>query len=673
MIKLIKQTYHLRCWKELALLLVLSCFAGFSMAQSTVDWSNFEKDLTGLEQHLFDLGHDTNVSGDELSEVLRSGYEYFLKNQNIEGQALVLYRMGVLYGRENMLSAAIDVHELALGMYHELNVSRKQAQVKMMMGTHYGRRGDYDQATSYLLEALKLFEQLDDGQGRADVLLKLGTVQSYLGNYDQALDYYFAALELSENNLKENMVTLYGNIGFIYMDRGDFEQSESYFRKALDHGNENESLRPRTLALINLGQMYKLKGDPVLSEQYLAQALQWAEEGNMLEEQVGISLITIDESTRAGQQKSLDKLSVLNERAAEMEMRYMQLEIMSKMISLSKNLGLFERAVELIEAREIINKQLYDERKERDIANLQASYELDRFKQENDNLNEKVSAERRRGFFILFSTAILAVGLFVAMYFFMRAQRTNKLLKERERELSQSNLIKDKLFSIIGHDLKNALSTQPMVLELIRDTERGTPEYRKLWNGLEASVHEVLFVLDTLLNWGQMQIRGVDTQPVSFRVGEVLDNSVRLVNLSAGLKKVRIINKVPADLEVQADKNQFRFVIRNLLSNALKYSLEGGEIEIGMKVVRDESAGGSEDTAFYVKDSGVGIDPNELENIFDPDQESVPGTSNEQGHGIALALSRQFIQKHGGRIWVESERDKGTTFYFTCGDGTKTG
>lgn len=576
MIKLIKQTYHLRCWKELALLLVLSCFVGFSMAQSTVDWSDFEKNLTGLEQHLLELDQDRNVSGDELSQLLRSGYEYFLKNLNIEGQALVLYRMGVLYGRENMLSTAIDVHEQALGMYHELNASGKQAQVKMMMGTHYGRRGDYDQATSYLLEALTLFEQLDDGQGRADVLLKLGTVQSYLGNYDQALDYYFAALELSENNLKENMVTLYGNIGFIYMDRGDFEQSESYFRKALDHGAENESLRPRTLALINLGQMYKLKGDPVLSEQYLAQALQLAEEGNMLEEQVGISLITIDESTRAGQQKSLDKLSVLNERAAEMEMRYMQLEIMSKMISLSKSLGLFERAVELIEAREIINKQLYDERKERDIANLQASYELDRFKQENDNLNDKVNAERRRGLFILFSSAILAVGLFVAMYFFMRAQRTNKLLKERERELSQSNLVKDKLFSIIGHDLKNAISTQPMVLEMIRDTERDTPEYKKLWNGLEASVHEVLFVLDTLLNWGQMQIRGVHTQPVSFRVGEVLDNSVRLVNLSAGLKKVRIINKVPANLEVQADKNQFRFVIRNLLSNALKYSLEGG-------------------------------------------------------------------------------------------------
>lgn len=281
MIKLIKRTYPLRswkvrCWKELAVLLLLSGNFGLLMAQSLGFWSDFEKDLPSLERHLSEWDQDPHISGAERSEWLRSGYDYFSRNLNAEGQAFILYSMGIGYARESMLSAAIDVHEHALEIYRDLKLDAKIAQVQMMLGTNYGRRGDYDQATSRLLASLALFKELDNQQGMADVLLKLGTVQSYLGQLDIALEYFFEALEKSEAHLPGNVVTLYGNIAFIYMEQGDFDQSELYFRKALDYKGETETLRPQTLALINLGQMYKLKGDLVQSNFYLNQALQMA-------------------------------------------------------------------------------------------------------------------------------------------------------------------------------------------------------------------------------------------------------------------------------------------------------------------------------------------------------------------------------------------------------------
>src|SRR5690554_5801643 len=160
MINLINWTYHLRFWKGLSVLIVLSCYVVGSMARPQaertyqVEWADFENDLVRLEKHLLELDQDPKLSGENMSELLRGGYEYFSKSLHAEGQALMLNRMGILYARESMLSAAIDVHEQALEIYSALELDEKKAQVQMLLGTNFGRRGDYDQATSHLLESL---------------------------------------------------------------------------------------------------------------------------------------------------------------------------------------------------------------------------------------------------------------------------------------------------------------------------------------------------------------------------------------------------------------------------------------------------------------------------------------------------------------------------------------
>src|SRR5690606_6197456 len=150
----------------------------------------------------------------------------------------------------------------------------------------------------------------------------------------------------------------------------------------------------------------------------------------------GIALIRVDESTPEGKSQSLVELTALKERAQEHELNYMQFEILSKIIELSKSLNQHEETIGWMEEREKVEKQLFDERKERDIANLRASYELDKSRLEIDDLNVQISAQKRIRTLTFIFTGFLVIGFLIAIYFFLHAKRANKLLKAREQELS---------------------------------------------------------------------------------------------------------------------------------------------------------------------------------------------------------------------------------------------
>ena len=624
-------------------------------------WRDIDNNDLKLHSYLQQLDEQA-LAQDSLKLVLHSGYEWFLKEDYSRGQAELLRRIAFIYARESLLSEAIDAQNEALKLYQQLGDDIKSAQVMANLGANHGRRGEYDQSTDYLLKALEIFHQFDDQAGIADANLKLGTVNTYLSNYELALDYFSKSLEISLTLPSSNVITLYGNMAYIYMEQGKLEESERYFKQAISFEHATTNLRPKALAMINLGQLYIRQGKTSLANMYFDQAAAIAEEHNMLEELVGLTAVRLDDSSIESQRRSLDKLDGLKQRSVELEIPYMRMEILSKMIALGTQLGQYERTVQLYEEYTTVKDQLFNESKARDIANLRASFNLNQSKQEILTLDDKVRSERRMKTLVIVFSIILAIGLLIALRYYFRSIRANRLLEEKKKQLSELNVVKDKLFSIIGHDLKNAIGSQPIALELIRSEEPGSDDYKRMMDGLEASIHEVLFVLDTLLNWGRLQIQGIGSHPVYFNVSPLLANSVRLIGLSAGMKDVKIINLVPEDTYISADKDQFRFILRNLLSNAVKYSRGGGVVEIGMQHNQKDGR-----PTFFVKDSGIGMHDSEVDKIFDSYKSSMPGTANETGSGIALVLSREFIHQHGGEIWVESEKDKGSTFYISFG------
>jgi signal transduction histidine kinase len=233
------------------------------------------------------------------------------------------------------------------------------------------------------------------------------------------------------------------------------------------------------------------------------------------------------------------------------------------------------------------------------------------------------------------------------------------LLRRQNKELQQANAAKDKLFTIIGHDLHGSISSLQPIIELYRLPDTTAEEKEFLLESMEENTHTAVETLRTLLNWGKAQIKGITLEQTYFNATEVIKNKLNLFRIAVKRKHLIIVNNLPEETNIYADINHFKFITRNLLLNAVKFSKEGGTIEINaLKYQQPEYV------IFSIKDNGIGMEKDKLQQIFQPFATSTNGTANEKGNGIGLLLCKEYANENGGDIWAESKIDVGSTFYF---------
>ncbi|MBW4888931.1 HAMP domain-containing histidine kinase [Mucilaginibacter sp. HMF5004] len=233
-------------------------------------------------------------------------------------------------------------------------------------------------------------------------------------------------------------------------------------------------------------------------------------------------------------------------------------------------------------------------------------------------------------------------------------------LRKRIYELKRSNSAKDRLFSIIGHDLRGMINNIPAAIDVFRDETSTIEEKEFMLNSIEGNALASAETLDGLLNWGKSQLKGLFTRQLCFNAVNTISNELKLVEIPAQQKNITAINWVPKEVQILADIDHFRFIIRNLISNAIKFSKIGGTIEINA----DENTQPGF-VLFSVKDNGIGIEKEKESQIFEPFNNSIAGTANETGNSIGLMLCKEYVIENGGRIWVESKKSEGSTFHFT--------
>lgn len=232
------------------------------------------------------------------------------------------------------------------------------------------------------------------------------------------------------------------------------------------------------------------------------------------------------------------------------------------------------------------------------------------------------------------------------------------LLHKQVRELQKLNEAKDRLFTVIGHDLNSAIKSVQPTIELYRHENTSEEERGFLLDSIEENAVSAVETLQALLEWGKSQIKGVTLNPTYFNASDVIESKLSLFKVSIRNKGITIVNNLPPEITIYADLNHFRFVFRNLLINAIKFTRASGTIEINaIKYHQPEYV------IFSVKDNGTGIEKERLKQIFEPFNTSVEGTKNEKGNGIGLLLCKEFVSVNGGQIWVESEPSVGATFY----------
>lgn len=234
------------------------------------------------------------------------------------------------------------------------------------------------------------------------------------------------------------------------------------------------------------------------------------------------------------------------------------------------------------------------------------------------------------------------------------------LQEEKERQIKQLLDDKDKFFSIIAHDLRGPFNGIIGLSELLleNDNQLDNKETNEFIQLINQSSKSAFSLLDNLLIWAQSQTGSIQFTPKKLEINSIIDKTIHLLANIAKTKNINIRSEIEAKQYMVGDKNMLETVFRNLISNAIKFTNTNGEVVVSMIKEKDQMV-------FSVQDNGIGIPPDKIANLFAINKRNTTsGTNDETGTGLGLMLCKDFIEKHGGQIWVKSQPEKGSVFSF---------
>jgi signal transduction histidine kinase/Tfp pilus assembly protein PilF len=586
------------------------------------------------------------------------------------------------------LKYAIDAYELSKGT----NYSKGFAAAIHNRGTAKAVLGQYDQSLKDLLDAAKIREEINDISGLTSSYNNLGYVFSEMQNDRKALDYYTKSLEChrKSDNAKEIGIVL-NNIGWVQLRSKKLDLALEYFYMALKANEQENDERGVGASLSNLGTVYRQMGQYQKGLEYHLKALGIAEKHS---DKFGLCNTLFYISEDYFKLKRIEESTVYALKsfilAKDIGMLSDEKKAAALLAQIYESRKKYEESNKYLKLVSSLNDSLFSIEKAETVGKIQSYYEIENQAKENALLkkeqlisNQKIRQQLR----ILFlSIAIIALALFLS-YVLYSSKKKLKLanallvtkndeinyqrevieikadaLDEKNQELTEINAIKDKLISVIAHDLKNPLHAVVGYSEVLINRIPQTETNKEIISFLRI-IHDNAIrgnlLLENLLQWSRFQTRSIQFLPVEQKIDKLINEELYFVQPIAAEKKVKISCEFDKDLTVNADSNMLRTIIRNLVSNAIKFSTENGIIRIKAEI--------NENTAlFSVADNGVGISEKVKSKLFTGEAGiTTEGTSGEKGTGIGLMLCKDFIEKHSGSIWVESKEGKGTTFFFT--------
>jgi signal transduction histidine kinase len=268
---------------------------------------------------------------------------------------------------------------------------------------------------------------------------------------------------------------------------------------------------------------------------------------------------------------------------------------------------------------------------------------------------------------VILSGALLALitciaALFITHRGFKRIKRAESEVSLRNEQLVQVNAEKDRFFSIISHDLLNPFQTFLGYTSMLAEdfSKLSDEEIKTMVLRLKLSANRLFILLENLLQWSLLQQDRMSFHPAAFNLQQGIASQTDLLRIAAEKKGITLSFDIPPDLIVTADKAMFESLVRNLVLNALKFTGQGGEVSVSATVAPCNFV------QISVRDTGIGMSNEIAESLFRLDvQTNRKGTEGEQSTGLGLILCRDFVQKHGGKLWVESEEGRGSVFHFT--------
>ncbi|WP_129713669.1 HAMP domain-containing sensor histidine kinase [Pedobacter sp. SYP-B3415] len=608
-----------------------------------------------IEAYQEEIGFYRYYKPDSAELLARQAYARFEKRGNLGGMAAMLRELGMIDDNLGMSDDARQKYGRALTLYRRERNQKGEASVLIRIGVVELRKGNYDKAMARFIAALKINEALREYRGIVEARNTIGEVYLARKTFPEALvQFKLAEKAAAKAPLSSITLNMYTNFGNAYKGLDSISRAESYLKKGLALSKEKNYAGLHITLLNTLASVYAKDGQTAEAIKLQLAALKKSREiQNYLREVQ--TLRGLADNYKSDPAKQLAYLTDALKLAAEKKAFKQQIDIYAALSDIYKKRGDYKRALELAKQSYALADSLYYQSAGQRIANISANYEKEKSDAELRELrllNSKKSLQQSVTFFV--AVAILAMFVILAVYFFR--------VRSLNRKLTASNTVKDKLFSVLGHDLRAPFASIVNLLFLINDDDLSAAERSELIHKLSIKCNASLETLNNLLRWGEMQIKGIRVNLKDFDPVPVIERNLQFVTDRAEDKNITVENLVPAAGEMpllHADPDHFDFVIRNLLGNALKFTQSGGRVTLSSGITP------SGDICFEVADTGVGIPESRLKNLFTPGTISQKGTAAEIGTGLGLLLSQEFTGLSGGRLSVTSTMGEGSTFRLT--------
>lgn len=592
----------------------------------------------------------------------------------------LFFRLAFLETLEGDYSEALKYDLQCVNLYSEIKDSVMLARALNDVGTDYRDLGQYGEGYFYLIQSYRVSRNHgkvpshEDSLVMAIALHNIGTVFTELGQFERSLSHLQASAKMSSllNDVEGRPYT-FDELGELYRRKNELGQSEKYLVAALKeaHKLKIRILIPRIQS--HLASLYLDKKDFVKSLMYYDSVIGPQTNINnrfsLAECDLGKGMVMSRSGDfEAAQKFYLKSLAV----AKELNARNLALSCYKELASLHEIKKDFEKSLRFLKQHDALRDTIFSEATMEKLIQYQVRFETEN----KDTEIASLTQDRTRQTFeirrqeLISNILVIVVALTIILLFTVyrsgrRRKRINSLLlehqeeiKKRSVELEQLNQVKDKFFSIISHDLRSPMNALAGALELLEQKHITQDEFAELSKGLKTQFNHTRTLINNLLNWTLLQMDKLTIQSEKVLIHAKVEESFStLGNLYP--KNIKLENQVDKNITAYADPNIINLVLRNLIMNAIKFTENDGRIwinavEKGAEII------------VSVSDNGIGINSEVKKMLFENTPSySTRGTANEKGTGLGLILCKEFVEKNGGRIWLESEMGKGTTFYFT--------
>lgn len=641
--------------------------------------------------------------------------EIALKEANelsdINLQARASYYLGLTHYHNDKQEQALPYFEQAIKLYKQEGNNVQTAKVLCMIGTNdLGVTGDQSKAIAHFNEALVYARKTSDHMTMAMIYSQLSNIFRMNGAYKQAIEFIYKSKEnYEEVGFYEGIAWVLYSVGRIYTTMSLYEEAQAKYAAGLEQYRELpesiEALKGQAICMDELGLTYLEMGNyekafyynqeaqkiyqKIGSEFGMSNALKYKARMHFQLGDESEALKDLSESLRLKKkindvlgypgvynlygkilkenkdyQAAIDSLNVGLNYAKKNSQKNRVIAINKCLAEIYAETEEFEKAYNYRTTEVAIADSMHQSKATRALTQLEYLYdleikeakihELQRQKQINEvNLRREIAVRN----LLLIILTMTIVFTFFFMKLFTSNKKANERLRNNQEKLQKLNATKDKFTSIIAHDLKSPFnSILGFSSLLVKYSEKADFDKVKEFSGYINDVSSQTYkLLENLLDWSRSQTGRISFNPKAIDIKIPVKNAMDLLYPVAKKKEIEITANVPS-IPVMLDENMIHTVLQNLLANAVKYSEHKKKIRID---------GREEDGKLIleIKDEGLGIDPVDIPKLFRLDESlSTPGTDGERGTGMGLILSKEFIEKHRGRISVSSKKGEGSCF-----------